>query len=140
MGATTVLMASGSDLPPNVIGVLADCGFTSSKEIIKKVMRQIHLPANLLYPFVKLGARLYGGFNLEECSAIENVAKCKLPVIFFHGEDDDFVPCYMSRKNYEACNSTKQIITIHAAGHGQSYPVDPDHYLQELENFFAAYV
>ncbi len=140
MGATTVLMAAGHELPPNVIGVLADCGFTSSKEIIKKVIRQIHLPANLLYPFVKLGAKLYGGFDLEECSAIENIAKCKLPVIFFHGEDDDFVPCYMSHKNYDACNSTKQIITIPAAGHGLSYPVAPDHYLQELKNFFAAYV
>lgn len=140
MGATTVLMASGSKLPPNVIGILADCGFTSAEEIIKKVIRQIHLPANLLYPFVKLGAKLYGGFNLEECSAIEEVAKCKLPVIFFHGENDDFVPCYMSHKNYDACSGIKHIFTVPSAGHGLSYPVDPDSYLKELDSFFTPFL
>lgn len=36
MGASTVLMAAGHDLPKNVVGVLADCGFTSARDIIKK--------------------------------------------------------------------------------------------------------
>ena len=136
MGAATVLMASGKELPPNVIGVLADCGYTSPKEIIKKVIRQIHLPANFLYPFVKLGAKLFGHFDLEELSALEEVTKCNLPVIFFHGESDDFVPCEMSRKNYEACSSTKRIFTVPGAGHGLSYPVSAEAYLKELEEFF----
>lgn len=140
MGASTVLIASGSQLPPNVIGILADCGFTSAKEIIKKVIRQIHLPANLLYPFVKLAAKLYGGFDLEEFSAIEEVAKCKLPVIFFHGENDDFVPCYMSHKNYDACGGTKHIFTVPGAGHGLAYPVSPGSYLQELDQFFTPFL
>lgn len=140
MGATTVLMASGSDLPSNVVGILADCGFTSAEEIIKKVIRQIHLPANLLYPFVKLGARIYGGFDLEERSAIEEVAKCKLPVIFFHGENDDFVPCYMSHKNHDACGGIKHIFTVPGAGHGLSYPVEPESYLRELDNFFVPFL
>ena len=37
MGAATVMMASGEDLPKNVICTLADCGYSSAKEIIKKV-------------------------------------------------------------------------------------------------------
>lgn len=136
MGAATVLMASGKELPANVIGVLADCGYTAPKEIIKKVIRQMKLPANLLYPFVKLGAKLFGHFNLEELSPIEEAAKCKLPVIFFHGESDDFVPCEMSRMNYDACTSTKRIFTVPGAGHGLSYPVSAEAYLKELEDFF----
>lgn len=68
MGATTVLIAAGHPLPKNVIGVLADCGYTSAKEIIKVVIKQMHLPPTLAYPFVKLGARLYGHFHLEEIS------------------------------------------------------------------------
>ena len=92
MGASTVMMASSMDLPPNVISALADCGYTSAKNIIKKVMRGMHLPADLLYPFVKLGARLYGRFNLEETSPIEAMKNCRIPIIFIHGETDDFMP------------------------------------------------
>ena len=103
MGAATVLMAAGEALPPNVIGVLADCGYSSPKAIIQKVIRQLGLPAGLLYPFVKLGAKVFGRFDLEETSPEEAVKRCKVPVLFFHGEADDFVPCQMSRINYEAC-------------------------------------
>ena len=136
MGASTVLMAAGSPLPPQVKGVLADCGFTSAKEIIYKVIRQMKLPPKLLYPFVRLAAKIFGGFDLESFSALEAVQKATLPIIFFHGEDDDFVPCSMSEENFEACASRKALVTIPGAGHGLSYPVDKQGYLNALENFF----
>ena len=136
MGASTVMMAAGQPLPENVIGVLADCGFTSAKEIIQKVIRQMGLPPKLSYPFVKLGAKLYGHFDLEETSAREALAHATVPVIFFHGENDDFVPCAMSRENFEACSSRKKLVTIPGAGHGLSYPVDPETYLNALREFF----
>ncbi len=135
MGASTVLMASAEKLPKNVVGVLADCGFTSANEIIKKVIRQLHLPVNLLYPFVKLGARVFGGFRLEEFSAIKAMKTAKVPIIFYHGENDDFVPCEMSVKNYEACICEKQLVTIPLAGHGLCYLVDPEKYLETLASF-----
>ena len=136
MGASTVLMAAGQPLPENVIGVLADCGYTSAKEIIKVVIRQMKLPPTLAYPFVKLGALLFGGFNLDKETAISAVARCKVPVIFYHGESDNFVPCYMSKENYDACTSRKQLVTIPGAGHGLCYPVYPEKYLSTLKNFF----
>ncbi|MBE6968796.1 MAG: alpha/beta hydrolase [Ruminococcaceae bacterium] len=136
MGASTVLMAADQDLPESVVGILADCGFTSAPAIIKDVMRKIHLPASLLYPFVRLGGRLFGGFDIEERSALEAVKGSKLPVIFFHGEADAFVPCKMSRENFEACASRKALITVPGAGHGLSYPMDPERYLSELRAFF----
>ena len=137
MGASTVLMAAGQDLPKNVIGVLADCGFTSAKEIIKTVIRQMKLPADLAYPFVKLGALLFGGFSPDDDSALAAVARCKVPVIFYHGEADDYVPCYMSKENFDACTSKKQLVTIPGAGHGLSYPVDPKRYTSTLKAFFS---
>ncbi len=136
MGASTVLMASGKPLPENVIGVLADCGFSTAKDIIKKVIRQLKLPADLAYPFVKLGARIFGRFDLEETSALEAVKHSTIPVIFFHGEDDNFVPCDMSRVNYEACGAKKMLVTVPGADHGLSYPVDPETYLSSLREFF----
>lgn len=136
MGASTVLMAAGKSLPENVIGILADCGYSSARDIIKKVIRQMGLPPTIVYPFVKLGARFYGRFDLEETSPAEALRGCKVPVIFFHGENDDFVPCDMSRINYEACASRKMLVTVPGAGHGLSYPVAPETYLNALKDFF----
>ncbi|MBO5123248.1 MAG: alpha/beta hydrolase, partial [Oscillospiraceae bacterium] len=136
MGASTVLMVSDQALPPNVLGILADCGFSSAKDIIKKVIRQMGLPAEVGYPFVKLGAKLFGHFDLEAHSAVEAVKNATVPVIFFHGDGDDYVPCEMSRINYEACTSKKKLVIIPRAGHGLSYPVAPDTYLNALREFF----
>ena len=136
MGASTVLMAAGYDLPDNVIGILADCGFTSAREIIYDVIRQMHLPPKPCYPFVKLAAKLFGGFDLEECSAIENVKKATKPVILYHGETDAFVPCWMSEKLYEACPSRKRLVTVPGAGHGLSFPMDQEGYLKAAREFF----
>ena len=136
MGASTVLMAAGKPLPSNVVGVLADCGYSSPKEIIKKCARDMHLPAELVYPFIKLAAKIYGHFDLEEYTPEEAMKTCKLPVIFFHGEDDDFVPCDMSRINYDACSSPKRLVTVKGAGHGLVYVVDNDGYFNAVADFF----
>lgn len=136
MGAATVLMAAGNPLPESVIGVLADCGYNSPKKIIQAVIKQMGLPVRLAYPFVKLGARLYGGFDLEELTPEEAMKRCKVPVIFFHGEDDAFVPCQMSKDNFDACVSRKALVTIPGAGHGLCYPVAPEKYLNAMKEFF----
>lgn len=136
MGAATVLMAAGKPLPDNVIGVLADCGYTSPKEIIQTVIRRMGLPPKLAYPFVKLGARVFGRFDLEETSPIEAVKNCKVPVFFVHGEADDYVPCQMSRENFDACASRKKLMTVPGAAHGLSYPVAQGQYLQAVGEFF----
>lgn len=136
MGASTVLIAAGQPLPPQVIGVVADCGFTSAKAIIQKVIRQMHLPARLLYPFVKWGAKIWGRFNLEEYSAIEAVRNIHVPVIFAHGLTDDFVPWEMSKENFDACGSKKKhLCTIDNCGHGLAFVIDPDGYKQALQTF-----
>lgn len=136
MGAATVLMAGAEALPPNVVGILADCGYSSAKDIMQEVIGKMGLPPRLCYPFVKLGAKVFGHFDPDETSPIEAVKKCTLPVIFFHGEADDFVPCHMSRANFDACASRKKIVTIPGAGHGLSYAVEPERYLKELYDFF----
>jgi pimeloyl-ACP methyl ester carboxylesterase len=133
MGAATVMMATRFDLPKNVVCVLADCGYTSPKEIIKKVVKEMKLPADLIYPFIRLGALIYGRFNLEETSAMETMKKCTVPVVFVHGDDDAFVPYDMSVRLHDACTSEKKIlITIHGAGHGLAFPVDQDGYVNQL--------
>ena len=136
MGASTVMMAGGKELPKNVIGILADCGYHSQKEIICKTIREMGLPPKLMYPFTKLGARIFGHFDLEETSPVEALKNCKIPVLFFHGDADEMVPCEMSRLCYEACASRKQLVIIPGAGHGLAYPEGKEAYLKAAREFF----
>ena len=141
MGAATVMICSSQELPKNVIGVIADCGFTSAKDIIQKVMKDTGYSPKLFYPFVKLGAKLFGHFDLEEVSPIESMKNCKLPIIFFHGDKDDFVPYEMSKRNYGACTSLrKRFVSIEGAGHGLAYPADQQKYIDELKDFFTPFL
>ena len=136
MGAATVLMTADKPLPPTVIGILADCGYSSPRDIIRKVIRQLHLPVWLCYPLVRLGARLYGGFDPEADSPAQAVAHSTRPILFFHGETDDFVPCEMSHTLYDACPAEKRLVTIPQAGHGLCYLMDTPGYMRAVREFF----
>ena len=136
MGASTVLMAAGEKLPSNVVGVLADCGYTSGKAIIREVSRFLHLPAWIMYPLIRMGGLIFGGFDLEENAPIEAVKRIRVPVIFAHGEADTLVPCYMSWENYDACTAPKLLYTAPGAGHGLCYLVAGEDYIRALREFW----
>ena len=135
MGGATVLMASELDLPENIVGIMADCPYSSPKEIIKQECEKMKLPANLAYPFVRLGAIVFGGFDPSASTAKDAVKKAKVPILIIHGENDDFVPCQMSREIYDACASDKTLVTIPKAGHGISYIIDRPKYEKSVEDF-----
>lgn len=134
MGSATVLFASGLDLPENVIGISADCPYSSPKAIIKKVVKDMKYPS-FAYIFLVIGAKIFGNFNLNKESIVEAVKKAKVPVILLHGEDDGFVPCYMSKEIYDAYNGEKRLFTFPKANHGNSYFVDNERYVKELVAF-----
>ena len=137
MGAATVLMASALDLPASVRGIIADSGYTSPRAILRKVVRQLHLPVRPAYFLLHLGARLFGRFDLEAASAAQALETCRVPVLLVHGEADNFVPCEMSRENYARCASAKRLITVPGADHGFSYLVDKPGIETALKQFFA---
>ena len=135
MGAATVMMASGEDLPKNVACVMADCGYSSSKKIIKKVVREMKLPPSLVYPFIRLGGMLYGKFDIEETDPVSAVAKSKTPIVYIHGDEDDFVPHSMSVECFEATRAPKKLVTIEGAGHGLGFPQNQSKYVESLRDF-----
>lgn len=136
MGGATVMMAADVGLPDNVKGIMTDCGFSSPKEILCSVMDSIKLPSKALYPLAKLGAKWFGGFDLEEASAVESLKKCKIPVLLIHGEGDDFVPSWMSVKCHEVCVSDKTLLIVPGVGHGMSYCHGPKEYERAMDEFF----
>lgn len=136
MGAASVLMAAGLDLPKNVVGIIADCGFTSPREIFHSVMTSsIKLPTFLLWG-ADICCRIMAGFSIDGARTTDALQHSHLPLLIAHGEADDFVPCRMGVESFHAAaTKDKQLITVPGAGHGMSYLVDRERMQAALEAF-----
>lgn len=137
MGAATVMMASELPLPSNVKAVIADCGYTSPKAILKSFAENTCIPATAGYILLKLGAKLFGGFDLEACSAIEAVQQTAIPIMFIHGDQDQVVPFSMCGELFDACASAKRRLTVAGAGHAVNAMADFEAYDREISAFLA---
>lgn len=141
MGATTVLMTAGLELPDNVRGIVADCGFTSPHAIWKHVVeRNLHMPytgiraavaSDICKKKIHMGTRDY--------SAADAMKNCKVPVLFIHGTDDHFVPVEMTYENYKACAAPKKLLVVPGAEHGMSYHTDKEAYEDAVRKLWADY-
>ena len=136
MGGATVLMAADIGLPENVIGILADCPYSSPKAILCSVIKQLRFPVKLTYQMAKLSAKWIGKFNIEEASAIASVRNSEIPILILHGNADDFVPCYMSMDCLAAGKGNVCLTLIKGAAHGMSHCVDTASYERSLYAFF----
>ena len=141
MGASTVLYLADKDLPENVKGIIADCGFTSPKAILKNVYRSIiRLPAVLTVLSADIFARLFAHFRFGEKDTRKTLANSRLPVLMIHGLADDFVSCEMTKQAYAACTSEKQLLLVAGAGHGVSFLFDPVGYTAAVMYFLKKHI
>lgn len=139
MGASTVLYLADRKLPDNVKGIVADCGFTSPKDIITEVYKGvIRLPAIPTLWAVEFFTRVFAKFSLTEKDSRKSLANSRLPILLIHGKDDGFVPCSMSRDNYNACSGVKNILLVDGAEHGLSFVVDTEGYTKAVDAFIDA--
>ena len=135
MGAATVLMAADLPLPPQVKGIIADCGYDSPEDILRETMRRWHYPQFPTWQLTRLGAKLFGHLDVRECSALESMKHARVPVLLIHGEADNVVPCEMAAALRDACASHAELLTVPGAGHGMSCYTDPAAYEKALDDF-----
>lgn len=138
MGASTVLMAAGFDLPASVHGIIADCGYTSPHAIWKHVAENnLHVSYDdWVSSMADEMCREKIQFSSKDYSCTEAMAHCNVPVLFIHGTDDDFVPVEMTYENYKACVSQKRLLIVPGAGHGMSYVIDKKTYERTVMQFW----
>ncbi len=135
MGAATVMMGSG-DNPDHIIGYVEDCSYTPMWDIFASELdKQFSLPEFPIMNIANIVANIKAGYDWKEASAVVQVAKCNRPMLFIHGEDDDFVPVEMGYEVYDAARCKKKFFLVKEAGHAQSELKDPEAYWDTVFSF-----
>lgn len=137
MGGATVMMCSGDALPSSVKGIIDDCGYTSVwDEFSGEIENQFGLPIHPLMDLASWMCQLKYGWNFKEASALEQVSRSTLPILFIHGGNDTFVPTDMAYTLFGAKKKgRKQFWIAPGSAHAQSYKDHPKEYFREMKTF-----
>ncbi len=141
MGCTTVLLAAAlPEIPSNVIGIIADCGYVTPRDEFAHVMKHdMRVPRFPFLDVADLIARRRAQFGFSDVSTLDAVKVIDIPILFIHGEADTFVPFENTLKNYEASVSqNKKLIIVPKAEHGLSYLVDEAGCRRSLTEFISS--
>ena len=142
MGAATVMMASGEDLPTNVKNIIEDCGYNNVWDELTYQARQTYkMPAFPLMHTISFVNKIRQGWFFQDGSATAALAKNELPILLMHGGNDTFVPTEMLSKNYDAVKkgTPKEKVIIDGATHAQSFETNPDLYRKAVQDFLEKY-
>lgn len=134
MGAAAVLMAAGEPaLPHQVRWVVSDCAFSSMEEELRyEIGHRFHLPAFPLVPLASGWARLLAGYSFKWGNTISFVRNIRVPVLFIHGTEDQFVPVSMAHRLYAACRAPRQLLLVKGAAHAECQLKAPEAYQQAI--------
>ena len=143
MGGAEVMMASGMDgLAENVRLIVEDCGYTSVWDEFELQLGNVFgLPSFPVLNAADLVCQLRAGYAFEAASAVESLRQARVPMLFIHGDADEFVPFSMLDECYEACASEqKERLVVPGAGHGLSASTDPELYWGTVDAFVGRYL
>ncbi len=142
MGGSIVLMTTGfPDLPDNVKAAVADCGFTSPEAVFSHVLkRDYHIPKEPLMTLTSAMSRKFAGYGYNDYTTLEAVRVSRTPTLFTSGDEDTFVPTWMTQENYDACAAPKRLFWVHGASHAAAFFEDNELFMKELKEFLSKYV
>ncbi len=136
MGGATVMMTSGEELPENIKCIIEDCGYSSVVDEFEDKLKNIfNLPKTPILQVADLLSRVRAGYWFSDASSVSQLKKAKVPILFIHGDKDDFVPYDMLDKVYNAADVEKEKLVVEGAEHAKSAYVNPELYWNTISKF-----
>jgi len=146
MGASTVMMTTGENLPSNVKVAVSDCGYSGVyDEFYYLATGYLKIGANPAINSLDYFAKKRLGLDIKEASTTTQLNKSTTPTLFIHGEADTFVPFFMLDINFDAAinlidGETKEKLVVPDAIHGMSAGLDEELYWNTVWNFVCKFV
>ncbi|MBL8965359.1 MAG: alpha/beta hydrolase [Spirochaetaceae bacterium] len=141
LGAAVALQYAA--LEPRISFVVADCAFSDLGRLLAFRLRaDFRLPPFPFLYIAEAAARLLGGgMRVSRIVPLESAAAIGAPVLFIHGEADEFTPASMSLEMFAArAGKPGGIHLAPGAGHARSFAVDPEAYDRLVAGFLGDYV
>lgn len=139
MGGATTMMTSGEEIPDSLrlIGFIEDCGYNNTYELMcGKMNEEVGLPAFPFMNVTNLLCKLRFGWTMSEADAEKQLAKCKRPMFFIHGDADTYVPFYMLEKNFAAkTQGYKEKWIAPGSEHAESIHDHWDEYIERVDAY-----
>ncbi len=140
MGASTVCMSLGEILPNNVICAIEDCGYDNANKEFIHVYSKTPFKSKCIYKIFYNYTKNTKEIDLNAIDVCEKLKKSKLPVLFIHGDSDDFVPTDMVYNLYDCLpESRRQLYIVKDATHTKSIDVNVKEYKSQLNKFLDKY-
>lgn len=141
MGAATVLMMSGEDLPAQTKAIIADSPYSTVYDLFAyQLRRMFYLPAFPLLDSTSLLTKIRANYSFKEASALKQVQQTNIPILYIHGNEDTFVPTELTHELYENTKSEAEMVLIDQAGHGEGFVIEEDLYVNHLRRFLNRYI
>jgi pimeloyl-ACP methyl ester carboxylesterase len=91
-----------------------------------------------LFGYFKIVTEIRYGVDFQKMDFTEAVINSDIPVLLFHGDDDEWVPVEMSDLIAESRVNNLTYIRYENVGHVTSWNADPDNYVYQLEKFLTS--
>jgi pimeloyl-ACP methyl ester carboxylesterase len=88
-----------------------------------------------LFGYFKIVTEVRYGVDFQKMDFTEAVINSDIPVLLFHGDDDEWVPVEMSDLIAESRVNNLTYIRYENVGHVTSWNADPDNYIYQLKTF-----
>jgi pimeloyl-ACP methyl ester carboxylesterase len=88
-----------------------------------------------LFGYFKIVTEIRYGVDFQKMDFTEAVINSDIPVLLFHGDDDEWVPVEMSDLIAESRVNNLTYIRYENVGHVTSWNADPDNYIYQLKTF-----
>jgi fermentation-respiration switch protein FrsA (DUF1100 family) len=141
MGGATTMCVSGEKTPSYVKCFVEDCGYTSVRdEFHYELGEMFGLPDFPLMYTTSLLCKMKYGWSFGEASALNQVKKCHKPMLFIHGDNDDFVPSWMVHPLYAAKPQPKELFIGKGSAHAKTYEDHKVEYITHVKEFVSRYI
>lgn len=141
MGGATTMNVAGENTPDYIKCFIEDCGYTSAwDEFSYELNEMFGLPELPLLYTASVLCKVGYGWSFGEASPLRQVAKCRKPMLFIHGGNDDFVPTRMVYPLYAAKPAPKMLVVFHGSAHAKSFKDYKELYGQWVKTFLHKYL
>lgn len=136
MGASTVMMCADDTKYP-FQAIIEDCGFSNLRGQLAHIVKQMvpHVPSSFLIFCLSLVLKRKAGYRIEDADPRVAVSKTTVPMLFLHGDRDNFIDISMMEELYALCSSRKEKVSIPGGRHANNNKIRPQLYWESMDHF-----